>query len=538
MRIILILLLSTLIFGQSGRTNYDRIYDFLERQDLLGNISINNHIKPYSRKFIAKKLIELKDLSPASLSKTDLKELEYFYHEYLPEITKPKKSVNSFLSYDEYGRFNIYGYKDSLFEFNLVPNLGLIYEQRGEGKSTLTYWNGFNFYGTITDNVVFDAGYLDVSYKGDFIDGSRLFDPNTGFEFGGFKRSTNSFNSTRTYGNLTYCWNWGEVFISKDHHYWGTGYNGNLILSDKAPSFPHFGIKVYPAEWIEFVYINGFLNSAVQDSATLRTGILRDHVQLVDKYYAAHMVSFRVFDDLRLSLGESVVYSDQYEAIYLIPFIVFRAADHNLTVKDINAGNAQIFGSLSWNIPIIKARLDASLFIDELSISDIGGQFPEAVAFNAGITKTDLIMENLTGEFEYTRVNPNVYEHADAAQTYYNRRYQMGHWIGSNADQFYVSLKYTFFRGLRSKLSYEFTRRGDFVGPNDPLYQDDHLFLFGQKGYFSKIFLGVEYEWRNHIFVTLNITNHNAWGGSNRLDIEDYRYFEASVGLRVGIMPR
>src|SRR5690606_32258678 len=113
--------------------------------------------------------------------------------------------------------------------------------------------------------------------------------------------------------------------------------------------------------------IHGKLNSTIIDSSTLRTGPLRDHFSLAEKYYAAHLISFTPFEYLNISLGESVIYSDKFEPFYLIPVAFFRMIDHYLTDPDEAAGNAQLFASFWYKNYWAGTKFYGSLFIDELS---------------------------------------------------------------------------------------------------------------------------------------------------------------------------
>jgi hypothetical protein len=316
---------------------------------------------------------------------------------------------------------------------------------------------------------------------------------------------------------------------------WGTGYNGRLILSDKAPSFPHLRLKIYPADWLEFAYIHGDLTSDIFDSTTYRTsGGTRGHIQLVPKYYAAHIVSVDFTKNLKVSLGESVVYSDRFEPVYLIPVLFFRIADHYLSKSDLNSGNAQLFSSVSYRLPQYKSRVDLSVFIDELSISNLFGSFPEAIAFTLGITRYDLFFDNLGLKIEYTRINPFVYEHDDPAQLYYNRGYLMGHWIGGNADQIYLQLNYIFNENLRIWAEGEYTRKGDFYDISKKRFQKEQTFLYGKQSGYLTFTLSGEYELYNNLFITAKGTVSNSWGSNNVVRPEDYRFIELSSGVRLG----
>ena len=449
---------------------------------------------------------------------------------------------STFLSTNNNDAFRFYEYSDSLFYVNVYPDFGASYSIRNNSKSRLFYYNGFAAYGNIGKNFSFDILFNDYSInKNDYsvnrkgYSTDRIFSNERGFDYAVYKDATKSINYDRTIAAITYSWNWGFVSLRKDYNKWGTGYNGNLILSDKAPSFPFIQFKMKPIDWLEFNYIHGDLISSINDSLTIRnSGGSRGHVQLVDKYFASHFLTADIFTNLKLSLGESIVYSDRFEPIYLVPFLFFRMADHYLSHTDLNSGNAQMFASISYRIPSISTRIDASIFIDELSISNIFGKYPEAVAYNIGITNYDLFIQNLGIQFEYTRINPFVYIHGDPAQTYANRQYNMGHWIGGNADQFFLKLLYKPIPLLRLHASFEYTRKGDFEDISQPRYQKTQTFLFGDKSYYSTFRLNAEYEFINNLFLTAEGTISNSWGTNNQINPADYKFTQFTLGFHYG----
>ncbi len=553
----LVILLNSSLQSQSNYLSNQKVYEFLDRMEVKGYIDINHHQKPFTRQVILEKL---RDLAAASGLSNDLndeneknekndlndenekivlnaierKELEFFLREYDTGLIKPDGKV-TFFERNDAGVMRFLEYKDSLFYTNFYFDGGYLYAQREAGKYELTYWNGLSVYGNIGENLSFDLKFNDFSDKSNIPGLSRKFSKEPGYEYGTSRSTTKTFNYDKTDGNLTYSWNWGNVSLIKDRNLWGTGYNGRLILSDKAPSFPHLRLKLYPTDWLEFAYIHGDLTSDVFDSTTFRnSGGTRGHIQLVPKYYAAHILSVDFTKNLKISLGESVVYSDRFEPVYLVPVLFFRIADHYLSKSDLNSGNAQLFSSVSYRLPQYKSRVDLSVFIDELSISNLFGTFPEAIAFTLGITRYDLFFDNLGLKLEYTRINPFVYEHDDPAQLYYNRGYLMGHWIGGNADQIYLRLSYIFNEYFRIWAEGEYTRKGDFYDLSKKRFQKEQTFLYGKQSGYLTFTLSGEYELYNNLFITAKGTFSNSWGSNNVIKPEDYRFIELSSGVRLG----
>jgi hypothetical protein len=62
-------------------------------------------------------------------------------------------------------------------------------------------------------------------------------------------------------------------------------------------------------------------------------------------------------------------------------------------------------------------------------------------------------------------VQPFVYNNSDDAQTYKSHNYQLGHWIGSNSDIFYLSYRQNILRGLGLRISGWYFRKGQTEEP-------------------------------------------------------------------------
>ncbi len=133
-----------------------------------------------------------------------------------------------------------------------------------------------------------------------------------------------------------------------------------------------------------------------------------------------------------------------------------------------------------------------SLYIDELATS--GQTNNRAIAYNTGVQIVDPLIPESDLIVEYTRIDPFVYFHSDQAQTYANYGYQLGHWIGSNADQVYLAFRKRIIRGLDASVSFSYIRKGDEPSYNKKPYQEDQKFLFGTRKDFRSVGLDVNYE--------------------------------------------
>jgi len=515
-KIFLIVVITSIL--ANAQVNYEPVnnsaYKFLERMSIKGIIQLNEEIQPFSRKYIARKIIEI-EKRKNGLSDIEKDELVFYIKEYSSELRKqgfnlsPYESKNKLIDlksdnigFDKYDRFRLFSYDTG--KFGLFVDPVFRYKIAKEIDSTSTLWsNGLRLYGSIGKNVGFDLQFYDNHESGSFYNTNRKFSRRTGYEFRVGKKGGLDFD--RMNANLTYSWNWGSFTIGKDFNYYGSGEDGKIILSNKAPSFPQIKLEVNPVKWFRFSYIHGLLNSQVLDSSTFRFSPQRNHISTVEKYFVAHMISITPFRFLNISLGESVVYSDRFQPIYLIPIAFFRLADHYLTDPDENAGNAQIFASFWYKNYSLKTKFYGSVFIDELSLGTSGN--PKAIAYNFGFKSIDPLIPESELTVEYTKVLPFVYFHSDSAQTYANYGYEMGHWIGSNADQFYASFRKRIIRGLNIDLWYSYIRKGSEEDFNEPRYQKNQTFLWGLNKIYSEYGVKLKYEILHDFFAELSYQN-------------------------------
>jgi len=491
------------------------VYGFLERMDLKDNTVIHGEVKPFSRIYIAEKLLDL-DGNKTELNSLESDELEFYKKEYAIELSKLKnentKEELSYFHNDKNGRFRAFTFSNQYFTFAADPVLGYSLSNI-KGNITSHLQNGAKAYGYISDDIGFSINYRDNTESGTYIDNTKNFTPVTGIVHTGTTvAGVENLQYDEVNAGISVNWKWGSVTFAKDYLNWGSGENGQIILSSKAPSFPFIRLDVSPVSWFRFTYIHGWLHSQILDSTTLRTTSVpgRNNYLEVPKFIAAHMLTFDLSKKLTVSIGESIIYSDRIEPVYLIPVMFFRVADHYLQESGSNSGsNAQMFANAYYKIPSLKMQLYSSLFIDELSITGLlkNENSASAVAYTFGVKKADLFFPNSETVLEYTRVNPFVYMNSNDAQHYSNRGYQLGQWSGSNADVIYFSYMQYFIRGLSAGLSINYARKGGTEQPQQQYQLPYPDFLFGERKNDMEISLNVKYEIINGLTGELNFTH-------------------------------
>lgn len=492
------------------------VYSFLSRLSQKGIIELDDQIRPLSRKYIAEKLSTLNQTTE-KLNSLELEELNFYLADFGREIdllnnVKAEKEKVSSINKDQFGRYRLFSYRDNLFTINLSPILGAEIGSR-DNERLIHMWNGISFYGYLSDKIGFNFRFIDNTEKGNTIDKWRAFTPKTGFHVRNdqtiFNFPPDKIEYSEVNTNIGVDWSWGKFSVGKDFMEWGYGESGLLVLSQKAPSFPFIRLDVNPVDWLSFNYFHGFLASDVVDSnETYYNETGGERIVYREKYIASHTLSVKPTKGLTISLGESIVYADKFEFSYLFPLIFFRVNDHHLSRQINEAGsNSQFFFSVSSRNHLRNTHLYGSLFIDELTITNIFDKEKQRNQFgySLGASLTDLLFDNLTLTLEYTRIFPFVYEHYIQTTTYQNASYNLGHWMGSNGDLIYGSINYRFLRGLQATLWTQFIRKGD-KGNAYLQYQTQPQppFLFGLRKNYTYFGGFVKYEILHELFAKFN----------------------------------
>ena len=449
------------------------VYNFLERQSVKGLITLHDEVKPFSRRLIAEKLIQV-DNKKNLLSNVEVQDLKFYENDFAGEINSILKSPSAdstrleYFTFGQDNRFRAFDYKDSLFSINADPVLGFSAE-RFHGSTLSHRWNGVTLYGYISNFIGYSLNFKDNQENGNYLDGNRNFTPLPGIDNTAttYQNRSNTLQHDEVNAMVTDSWSWGSFSFGKDFINWGSSLSptSQLILSSKAPSFPFIQLEIHPTSWLRFTYIHGFLHSGLLDSTTIHSSPVpgRTNYLQIPKFIAAHFLSVDFNKNLTVSLGESMVYSERIEPLYLIPIMFFRVADHYLSKDGSNTGsNAQVFADVSIKVPSIRSKFYSTLFIDELSITSFLENKPGAysVGYTLGGEIIDPFVENSSFNLEYSKISPYVYMNSNLAQTYTSYDYQLGNWIGSNGDIIYMKYTQNLLRGLAVDVWGDYIRKG------------------------------------------------------------------------------
>lgn len=479
------------------------VYKFLSRQAQKGNINFEDVLQPVSRKAIALHLNTLND-SISNLSSVEKAELKFYLKEFSEFNTSPRDTL-LFLKKDlaERWRFLSVNKGEFLLRGDPVITAGF---KGGNGTSVLTWGNGLTFWGHAFKNLTFQGSFQDITERGTGIDSLRSFTSKEGI-VRTVTLNSKSINYSRLKGNITYAWNNGSASIGKDQLLLGYGENGRIILSDKAPAYPQIRIDFKPLKWLQFQYSHLWLHSGLIDSArnyNKGNGVYsNDREFYIPKFMATHSLNLYPLKGLSLTLGESMVYSDQLNIAYLIPIMFFKAYDQYESKYNVPTGsNGQFFFQASSRNHIPKTHLYSTLFIDEIRTSTIFNRQKSRnqLGFNIGVSVTDVVVPYLTLGSEYTRINPFAYENLIPAQTYSSQGYSLGDWMGNNADRFLIFAKYTPLPRLKTEFQLQKIRKGGPGRVEDQYFAEPQpAFLFDLQRNLTESQFKVSYEWINNL---------------------------------------
>lgn len=433
------------VYHHVTNTGVYQLIDELANQRV---IAVNSTVKPYSRKQISR-LLALANQQREQLNPRQQKELDFYLQDFGKEL-HPHKDFSR--------RFDVLYYKDTLFALTVNPAVG-VNTFANNGKVAYRRWVGAEFQGYIGKNFAMYAGLRD--YHENHRLGDREFlNHNQG---GGYKRSGTGGEFSEMRGGVSYGWGWGSVGLVKDHLEWGSGYNGTNILYSKAPSFAMLKLNIKPARWFELNFIHGWLVSQVIDSSRTYTyaGARRDVMH--PKYIAANLFTLSPWQELNLSFGNSIIYSDmQPHPAYLTPLFFYKSIDHHLNgMSNYTGQNSQMFMDISSRL-IKHTHMYATLFLDELSLKRMFQKDKHSNFFSlkAGVRISNFPLQNLTLTAEYTRNNPQVFEHIIGTTTFESNLYNLGHYLRENAQELYLSADYRPFKNAVVSLSYTHAQKG------------------------------------------------------------------------------
>ena len=220
--------------------------------------------------------------------------------------------------------------------------------------------------------------------------------------------------------------------VGKFNRPFGPGLN-SIILSDKSPAYPQFGFDWAINDKWQFAYYHGDVHSGLIDSlrTDLDNPLIGSRRIFLKRYIATHRLQWKPVPSISLAFTETVIYGGRdIEFAYLLPFTLFFSAEHFLGDND----NVQMAFDAAWK-PRKKLKLYAVWFIDEWTVTrTFKDPNRNWFAWQGGLEAASLLVQNDRLIVEGAWTDYRVYRHRFRINTFENRGYPIGHWMGAHAQ--------------------------------------------------------------------------------------------------------
>ena len=342
-----------------------------------------------------------------------------------------------------------------------ILGMDLMYNKKG---LLMHRWYGAEIQMDIAHHVSIWGSIRDNSWSGQGIDGSKITKPAYLNNLAGvqYKEANYGGDFSDSRGGISlYAW-WGSIGVQRERITWGDAQHCSNILSAHNPAVPMFTIQITPCKWFQFDYFHAWLPSNVIDSTywyteqQTATGTQREY-RPANKFMAANMFTFMPCKYIQFGIGNSIVYAERnVQAAYFIPIAFYKSLDHLLTKGLATENqNSQAFATITVR-PTDHLRLYGSFFIDEFKLSRMKKSDPQhnLYSYMVGFNWSGWPVKGLALRGEFVRSNIATYEHSIKVLDYTSNSYQMGHYMGSNAQSIWVQISYRPTRSLRLTLDY------------------------------------------------------------------------------------
>ncbi|MCQ2330713.1 MAG: capsule assembly Wzi family protein [Paludibacteraceae bacterium] len=472
---------------------YTRVYDFLDELATDGIIhSMSEAVRPFTRVQIANMLVEAQS-ADSLMNKRQKDDLAFYLNEFSLERDTMREG---YVQYTDHKTYNLsladpqfsYMTKNKKFKMQIKPLLGA--EVIGSKKGAIVKrWYGAEIQMDIVNHISIWGSLRDISYNGkwflkdkyfptshDKMMGARLAKPSylnnrLGLEY---KESNDGGDFSDSKGGINvYAW-FGSIGVSRENIRWGDAYHASNILSGRNPAVPQLTLQLTPVWWFQFDYFHAWLISNVlndedyyveKERVDPITGgyVLHNETRPRSKYMAANMFTFKPCKWVHFGFGNSIVYAENNpQAAYFIPFAFYKSLDHLLTKGNNSENqNSQVFFTLTVR-PVDHLKLYGSCYVDEVNWKRLKKDDPKdpvttqknPVSYLVGFDWTGWPIKGLSLKGEFMRSYIACYTHSIDVLEYTSNSYNMGHYMGDNAQSIFVELSYRPYKGMLLQLSY------------------------------------------------------------------------------------
>lgn len=462
-----------------------KLYDFLDELLTDGVVVHQTAVRPYTRVQVAKMLTEAQ-AADTLLNVRQKKDLAFYLNEFALERDT---MVSNYVQYTDHSTYNLsladpqfsYRSKNSMFKMRLRPILGGNFIMSKKGV-IFHRWYGAELQMDIAKHLSIWGSLRDNSWSGDWL--SKMYFPTDNdrrlgarIHYGAsqvqpalmpiagvqYKEASYGGDFSDSKGGISlYAW-WGSISLQRENIRWGDAYHASNILSGRAPAAPMISLQLTPCKWFQFDYFHAWLVSNVLDSTyyylenTTNKGVQVKNYRPMNKFMAANMFTFTPITQLSFSIGNSIIYAEQtIQAAYLIPIAFYKSLDHLLTKGVYTQNqNSQAFASVSVR-PVEHLHVYGSFYLDEFSLKRLKPSNKEnnPISYLVGFNWSGWPIKGLSLKGEFVRSYIACYTHSIDVLTWQSNSFDMGHYLGDNAQSIYAELAYRPIRGLLVKMSY------------------------------------------------------------------------------------
>jgi hypothetical protein len=230
---------------------------------------------------------------------------------------------------------------------------------------------------------------------------------------------------------------------------WGPAHFGSLFLNSNMPPIDYVRFDaVFESQYqpcaIGYTFLHGSLASHLAEDTLYRTPAGRWRTLDAQKYFSAQRLEFRARYNLLFGFSQGVIYGDRgIQLGYITPLNFLYSAQHSNNDKD----NLVLAGDVTWR-PVHGLKLWLEGFLDDLTVSKLttsyGGNKSAYTVGLQGIVPREFWSKfDLTAE--YTKIRPFVYSHVFRVNTYTDWTSPLGYTLRPNSETMTVELRTTLY---------------------------------------------------------------------------------------------
>ena len=373
----------------------------------------------------------------------------------------------------------------------------------------------------------------------------------------------NAFDFDQSNGGVSILSNNFKVVFGKFKTNLGPFSRGNLSISNHAPAFNQVFLE-YSLEKFKFIYIIGKLNSnipkyadyCINDSnesivfsdnnlyenawnfeledcsiSTLPTNELLSDISLnFNRFIAHHRIDIFPLKNLRIGLYEQVIFGGRDLSFdYLVPIVPFWSIQHELGDTDnimMGFDLDYIFGNKIKE----SNRIYASFLIDEWAPYDtFNDNNRNWFAYQIGFSRNSKVLsKDFLFKIEYTKIDPEVYNHRFIINEPKHYGYNIGFWSGRNSDDLMAKFIFILNSSRFIEFGYEHTRfsNDDYWQSLEDQYNNNNvIFLSGEQDYYrKKTYFLFTTLLKYSIFFDIELSNFDVSLNYNNTNIVDNIY--------------